>query len=135
MGAGVGTLAEPPAVDSRIGLVIAQIDQAMEWKLPLRELARTAGVSLSRLSHLLQSVVGTSPARYLKAARMGRAKALLETSRLNVKEVAARAGFSHIGRFSGDFRKAYGLAPSQYCRAEAQRVMGDQPPRAAIGSE
>jgi len=32
------------------------------------------------------------------------------------------SGLLHAGRFTGDFRKAHGLTPSQYRRAEAQRA-------------
>ncbi len=108
--------------------------RAMERRLPLCELAGTLGLSLARLSHLFQSEVGTRPRRYLKAARMARAKALLEASSFSVKEVAAQAGFSHVGRFTGDFRKAYGLTPSQHRRAEAQRAIGNQPREPQSGS-
>jgi len=95
-------------------------------KLPLRELAGAERLSLSRLSHLFRSEVGMSPGRYLKAARLARAKALLETSSSSVKEVAAQTGFSHVGRFIGDFRKAYGRTPYQHRRAEAQRAPGNR---------
>jgi len=87
--------------------------RAMHRKLPLRELAGASGLSISRLCHLFQNQTGMSPRRYLKAARLAKAKELLKTSRLSVKEVAARAGFNHVGRFIGDFRRVYGVTPSE----------------------
>lgn len=86
-------------------------------KLPLRELAGATGLSVSRLCHLFQNQTGTSPRRYLKATRLAKAKEFLETSSLSVKEVAARSGFNHVGRFIGDFRKTYGASPSEHRRA------------------
>lgn len=130
-GAGIGRLAKPIAVDPRISQAKALMYWAMGRKFPLGELAGMLGLSSSRLSHLFRSEVGMSPERYLKAARLARAKALLETSGLSVKQAAAHAGFSHMGRFASDFHKAYGLTPSKYRRAEAQRAIGNQPPRAA----
>ena len=88
----------------------------MHRKLTLRELAGAAGLSVSRLCHLFHDQTGISPRRYLKAARLARAKELLDTSRFSVKEVAGRAGFNHVGRFIGDFRTTYGLTPSQHRR-------------------
>jgi len=61
----------------------------------------------------------------LKVARLAKAKNLLETSNLSVKEVAALVGLDHVGRFSHDFRKAYGLTPSQHRRAGTERVIGN----------
>lgn len=100
--------------------------RAMHRTLPLCELAGAAGLSVSRLCHLFQRQVGTSPKRYLKVARLAKARELLETSNLSIKEVAAQVGLDHVGRFSHDFRKAYGLTPSQHRRAGAERVIGNQ---------
>ncbi len=117
LSASIGTFPKPAAVDPRISRATALMYRAMHWKLPLRELACAAGLSVSRLCHLFHSQTGMSPRRYLKAARLASAKALLETSSFRVKEVAARAGFNHVGRFIGEFRKAYGLTPVQHRRA------------------
>ena len=45
-------------------------------KLPLGELAGAAGLSVSRLCHLFYNQTGFSPRRYLKAARLARARDL-----------------------------------------------------------
>jgi transcriptional regulator GlxA family with amidase domain len=114
---GVGPFPKPAAVDPRISRVTALMHRAMHRKLSLGELAGASGLSVSRLCHLFHRQTGMSPRRYLKAARLARAKEVLETSSLSVKEVAARAGFNHVGRFIGDFRKAYGVTPSEHRRA------------------
>lgn len=111
-----GPFLNSPAVDPRIGRVTALIHGTLHRKLPLLELAGAAGLSVSRLCHLFHNQTGISPRRYLKAARLVRAKELLETSIFSVKEVAGQAGFNHVGRFIGDFRNAYGLTPSQHRR-------------------
>lgn len=114
---GVGSLPKPAAFDPRISRVAALMHRAMHRKLLLCDLAGATGLSVSRLCHLFHNQTGMSPRRYIKAARLTRAKELLETADLSVKEVAARAGFNHVGRFIGEFRKAYGLTPSQHRRA------------------
>ena len=113
----IGSFPGPAAVDPRIKRVEVLIHRAIQRKLPLRELAVSTGLSVSRLCHLFHNQTGMSPGRYLKAARLAKARELLETSTLSIKEVAARAGFNHVGRFIGTFRKAYGLTPSQHRRA------------------
>lgn len=101
-------------IDPRVSRVTALMHRAMQRELPLAELAGVAGLSVSRLCHLFHQQTGMSPRRYLKAARLARAREFLETSSFSVKEVAARAGFNHVGRFVSDFRQAYGLTPSKH---------------------
>jgi transcriptional regulator GlxA family with amidase domain len=78
------------------------------------ELSLALNLSISRLRHLFKVSTGTSPARYLKARRIERAKELLETTFLNVKQVMLKTGFKHRSHFLSAFKKAYGLSPSQY---------------------
>ena len=47
---------------------------------------------------------------------MQRARELLETSLLSVKEIAARLGYDDSSRFVEDFRKIYGLTPLRHRR-------------------
>ena len=47
---------------------------------------------------------------------MGRAKKLLETSMLSVKQVAARLGYDDSSCFAEDFRKMYGCIPLRHRR-------------------
>ena len=51
---------------------------------------------------------------YLKNLRMQKAGELLETTSLNVKEVAAAVGMRDQSHFVRAFKKSYGLTPSQY---------------------
>jgi AraC-like DNA-binding protein len=78
------------------------------------DVAQSLNLSPSRLRHLFKMETGITPARYLKARRMQKAKELLETTLLNIKQVMLKAGFKHRSHFVNDFRKAYGLSPSQY---------------------
>jgi AraC-like DNA-binding protein len=50
--------------------------------------------------------------RFLKTVRMQQARALLQSSSLNVKEIAARAGFNDISHFIRDFIRLYGKSPA-----------------------
>jgi len=104
-------------IDPRVRTVEALMHRAMHRKLPLRDLAAGIGLSVSRLGHLFRSELGTTPKRHLKAARLAKAKELLETSTLSVKEVAARVGLDDVARFISDFRRRFGLTPRQYRRA------------------
>ncbi|HKY04286.1 MAG TPA: AraC family transcriptional regulator [Blastocatellia bacterium] len=80
----------------------------------LKEMTRSAHLSRSRLFYLFKCEVGLPPGQYLKSLRLERARQLLETTMLSVKEVTAAAGFRDQSHFVRDFKKAYELTPSQY---------------------
>jgi transcriptional regulator GlxA family with amidase domain len=82
-------------------------------KLPLAELARKTGMSVSRLGHMFKSQIGTSPKQYVKSLRLRRAKHLLENSTLSVKEVAGQVGLT-AGTLIRQFRQAYGTPPRRH---------------------
>jgi transcriptional regulator GlxA family with amidase domain len=113
---GVGPSPKPAAVDPRISRVTALMHRAFHRKLPLRDLAGASGLSVSRLCHLFKSHTGIGAAQYLKLLRLQRAKVLLETSVLSVKEVGVRLGYEDPSRFVEDFRKTYGLTPLRHRR-------------------
>jgi AraC-like DNA-binding protein len=83
-------------------------------EVSLNDVAQSLNLSASRLRHLFKAEMGLSPARYLKARRLKEAKELLETSFLNVKQVMLKVGYNHRAHFVGEFKKSYGLSPSQY---------------------
>ena len=67
-------------------------------------------------AHACQTVLRTSPMRYLKQLRLNRARMLLRKGShevTSVSECAHFAGFSHLGRFSADYRRTFGESPSQ----------------------
>jgi transcriptional regulator GlxA family with amidase domain len=80
----------------------------------LLELAQAVNLSVWRLSHIFVSEVGKSPIHYLRELRINRAKYLLETSFLSVKEIAHQVGMRDESHFIRDFKKAYGEPPTRH---------------------
>ena len=54
------------------------------------------------------------PIRYLRLLRMERAKNLLESSFLSVKEIAFQVGLNDESHFVRDFKTTYGYSPALY---------------------
>jgi hypothetical protein len=54
------------------------------------------------------------PIRYLRLLRMERAKNLLESSFLSVKEIAFQVGLNDESHFVRDFKSTYGFSPALY---------------------
>lgn len=86
----------------------------LRHEMLINELAKSLNLSESRLRHLFKKETGVSPIQYLKAQRIESARKLLETTFLSVKEVMLRVGAKDKSHFIRDFKKAFGLSPSQY---------------------
>jgi AraC-like DNA-binding protein len=94
-------------------------------ELSLSEFAQSVNLSVWRLSHIFKSDVGMPPMRYLRLLRMERAKDLLESSFLSVKEIAYRVGLNDESHFVRDFKSTYGASPALY-RTHFRRNGGDE---------
>ena len=84
--------------------------------MELSDLCQLTGSSARSIAHACQAVLETSPIRYLKQLRLNQARILLREGNRDcttVSECAHFAGFSHLGRFSADYRRMFGESPSQ----------------------
>ncbi len=87
----------------------------------LEEMARLFDVSPYHLSRAFSGHFGMSLSDALTMKRMDSAKELLKTSRLSVKEIAARTGYSGGSYFAKVFSRACGFSPSEYRLASSKR--------------
>ncbi len=94
-------------------------------ELSLSEFAQSVNLSVWRLCHIFKTDVGMPPMRYLRLLRMERAKDLLESSFLSVKEIAFRVGLNDESHFVRDFKSTYGSSPALY-RSHFRRSAGEQ---------
>ncbi len=73
-----------------------------------------AHVNLSRwhFDRLLKKRTGSGFRRHLTTARMARAQELLAATSLEIKEVSARVGYTHVSEFDRHFRLWFGVTPT-----------------------
>ena len=101
-------------MDKRVAKVIELMRESSDGKMSPEELAQAVNLSPSRLHELFKCETGTSPVKYLKALRLEHARALLESTFLSVKEIRARVGEGDESHFTRDFKRAFGVTPTQY---------------------
>lgn len=101
-------------MDVRVQNVVALMRRDLRAKLTLHDMARAVNLTSFHFCHLFKAETGSSPAKYLKAMRLERARELLETTFLSVKEIRALVGLHDESHFARDFRAAYGLTAHQY---------------------
>ena len=87
------------------------LDKNLGTPISATDLAKAAGVSHTALQRAFRKAFGTTPGKYIMSVKMREAKRLLDESRINVKEVAARTGFSSQQYFSHAYRDFYGHPP------------------------
>ena len=108
-----GRLISGSGMDPRIAHVISSMEADIDGRLTVAALAAAVNLSPSRFAVLFRRETGVSPARYLRALRMERARLLLERTFLTVKEVMAFVGVHDPSHFSRDFSRHHGVAPSR----------------------
>ncbi len=101
-------------VDARVQQAILFIEENYRRDLSLGKVAGAVHLSIWYLCHLFKSETGETPARYLKLVRMRQARTLLENSPLSIKEVMNKVGMGDQSHFAKDFKKVYGLTPSEF---------------------
>ena len=104
-----------PLLPRHVRKVQAYLEAHADEPVTPAQLAAVAGVSLRSLFSGFKACCGVSPMQYLKALRLERARADLQTApeHANVAGVALRWGFGHLGRFSADYKARFGECPSQ----------------------
>ncbi len=121
-----GSCGRLPAPSTRAYIVGRAIDfmkSRVADPISIRDICTATRVCPRTLSYAFADVLGASPKSYLMATRLGRAQHDLADERIHasIESIAARWGFSHMGRFAKYYRAAFGERPSDTYRARTTR--------------
>ena len=104
------------------GTLPADLARALRWlrahlsePIELERLAQIAGVRPRTLEDHFKQFLATTPLGWVRRTRLANARqALLRQSEplRSVADVALANGFTHLGRFAGEYRKVFGEPPS-----------------------
>jgi AraC-like DNA-binding protein len=86
------------------------------------ELAERFNLGRRDLLRLCKETTGLPPSRYITETKLDRAKTLLATSTLTMKQIAYEAGYSTASHFSTRFAQSTGLTPSAFRRGARRRA-------------
>jgi AraC-like DNA-binding protein len=78
--------------------------------------ARSMGYSRSYMQAKLKQQWGRSPGMVIREVRLQEAARLLQSSDLDVADIAERVGFTESTSLTRAFRRAFGMSPSAYRR-------------------
>ncbi len=83
-------------------------------KISLERIAENMYLSTFYISKIFKSETGDTPIHHLINIRLEKAREILEKRPgMNIKEVAAMVGYDDAYHFSKQFKKHYGISPSQ----------------------
>jgi transcriptional regulator GlxA family with amidase domain len=99
---------------------VRMIETQMDRPLRVATLAKELGFSTRHLERIFRSHTNTTPAGYLSAARLEKARRLLQQTCLPVTDVAMACGFTSSAHFSTAYRGRYGYPPRDERRQMGQ---------------
>jgi AraC-like DNA-binding protein len=105
----------PISLSSRqiVQRVDSWIRQHLSQPITLDQLCAAAGVSARTLQEACLAHWGRTPLELVAARRLEAVRSLLTLGAIDtVTDAAVRGGFSHLGRFSIAYRRAFGESPS-----------------------
>jgi AraC-like DNA-binding protein len=100
---------------TRIREAMFYIREHAHERLTVAKLARRFTMSASHFAHRFRDVARVSPIRYLKHARLDRARSLLLGGG-RAAEVAFEVGYASSSHFTRDFKNEFGVPPGEYVR-------------------
>ena len=105
-----------PSEDTPIQATIRFIRKNYHLDLTLEDMAQQASMSKYHFSRLFKQNCGYSPHEFLTLTRLNRAKHLLKTTDLPIKQIALEVGYQSVASFTNTFANRVGVTPSRFRR-------------------
>ena len=101
--------------------VLELIDARLAHGVSVAELAREAQLSPTHFTRAFRQSMGRPPHQYILAARLERARQLLDAPGAVISDVALSTGFADQAHFTRLFRRQFGVTPGAVVRARTER--------------
>ena len=111
----------------RIAAVVHHLEQHLDERPTLAELAAIAGFSTFHFHRVFRAIVGEAVQEHQRRLRLERAARRLRTTRRSVTRIAFEAGYEALEPFSRAFRATFGRSPSAFRRGSAPPPLAAAP--------
>jgi len=102
------------AVNNVIRSAIDYIQQNFARPLTIAVLAEQAGMSVSTFTRKFKDETGETPAAYVLAERLIKARKLMRDREMRLTDIALSCGFSSSAHLTSCFKKNLGMSPREY---------------------
>ncbi|MBD5343947.1 MAG: helix-turn-helix domain-containing protein [Bacteroides sp.] len=82
------------------------------------DMASAVAISRSSLNRKMKSIMGVSPAEFIRESRLHKAEVMLAQTDRSIKEIAYDCGFADINYFGKAFKASRGVTPGAYRKSE-----------------
>jgi AraC-like DNA-binding protein len=113
-------LSRPGSLPAALSASLAYIDDHLDERLRVPDLAARAGLSTFQFDQRLRALFGLSAGQYLARLRIGRACDRLRHTEAPLSELALECGYADQAAFTRQFHKSVGLTPGAYRLATAR---------------
>ena len=116
----------PPTIQSAsFERIVKYVESNIKREISVDELAQHAYMSLRSLYLVFEKFAGTTPKNFIRQKKLEHVHATLlnpANKVLNVTAVAMDYGFTHLGRFSENYKSAFGKLPSDTLRENLSKI-------------
>ena len=99
--------------------LLAELERNITDDFSMERLAEAGLISRTQLYREFYNVTGHTMGEYIRRRRLSNALTLIKASRLSLKEIAYRCGFSSQAALNRAVRQAVGMTPSAYKASQA----------------
>ena len=102
--------------------VIRYIDDNCQKNHTLSGIPQHFGISMNYINCIFKSIVGKTVINYLNDSKIIKAKELLLTTNMTIKEIAIQLGYYDQYHFSKSFKKSIGMSPTNFRKSANDSV-------------
>lgn len=102
--------------------LLAKINADISNPPSVQEMAKLSGLSQYHFIRVFNNIVGMTPKQYIITVRMNRAKYLLNTTDIDIRDIAKMVGYASESAFCTGFKNALETTPGEYRSISRQMV-------------
>lgn len=110
----------------KVNEMIQFIEKNTDRHITLKMITEITGYSEIHTSRIFKKEVGTGIVQYINEKKMAKARELLESTGLKIKEIAKEVGIDDQLYFNKQFHKLFGMSPSCYRKEWKEKHRGMQ---------
>ncbi len=108
---------------SRLSPLLDRLRRRLDGRHSVADMAQAVGMSQRTFIRRFRTLTGSSPADWLLAERLSRARELLETTALSMEQIAFLCGLGSVVNFRTHFKQRLGMTPSEFRSRPDQRAL------------